>query len=303
MTYSDEDVRRGLIATIATFFMFGLLPIYWKLLAAVPASEILCHRIVWSAPFIAVILTLMHNWSDVAAALKSPKTLGLLCISGSLIGLNWFTYIWSVNNDHVLDASLGYYINPLISMLLGVIFFRDKLSRLQVLAVFFAVLGVGIELVHFGRIPWLALTLAITFGLYGLMRKIIPVSSMVGLFFETIILSGPALIYFKFLASNGHFAFLSFGPKTAMLLVLAGAVTSIPLVTFGYGAQRLRLTTLGVLQYIGPTCMLLLGVFVYHEPFSFTKLITFSSIWVGVLIYTVDSVMTYRAPKPPKDHA
>lgn len=284
----------GLAAAASAFIAWGLLPIYWKALDAVPASEILCHRIVWSAPFVAILLTASRRWNEVLTALRSRRTAWLLTISSLLIGANWFTYIWAVNSAHVIEASLGYYINPLVSMLLGFIFFRDRLSRMQTFAICLGVAGVLMELWEFGRVPWIALVLALSFGLYGLVRKVAVVEALPGLFVETLALSVPAVAYLAMLETQGNAALGHVTLSTDALLVGAGAITSLPLAAFAFGARRLRLTTIGILQYIGPTGMFLLGVFLYGEPFSMSRLWTFAFIWTGVIVYTVDSLLRYR---------
>ncbi|NJB68336.1 chloramphenicol-sensitive protein RarD [Desulfobaculum xiamenense] len=294
MTHSASAARIGGLAAAAAFAAWGLLPIYWKALGTVPAAEILCHRIVWSVPFVALLLAATHRLGEIRTILADRRTTGLLTVSALLVGSNWFVYIWAVNNAHIVESSLGYYINPLVSMLLGFIFFRDRLNRVQGLAIGFAVCGVLLELWQFGRIPWIALVLAVTFGLYGLVRKIVNTEALPGLFVETAIMGVPAAAFLLFRESQG-LAALGHGTLAMdALLVGAGAVTSLPLAAFAFGARRLRLTTVGVLQYLSPTGMFALGVFVYGEEFTAAHLGTFAFIWAGVALYMLDSIVRLR---------
>ncbi len=289
-----SDVTSGFMAALASFFVWGLLPLYWKALKSVDSMEILCHRILWSLVFIAIILTVKRRWSETFAPLRSPKSLGILALSSLMIGANWLLYIWAVNSDHVLETSLGYYINPLVSMLLGVAFFRERPNRLQWVAIGLAALGVANSIISYGELPWISLTLAVSFAFYGLLRKIAAVESLPGLFLETMVLTPVALYYLLHLQSTNASAFLVGNTNIDMLLLGAGAVTALPLIGFAYGARRLQLTTLGVLQYTAPSIAFLLGVFVFREPFGPSHLLTFAFIWSGLAVYTVDSARTFR---------
>ncbi|MFP4317167.1 MAG: EamA family transporter RarD [Desulfovibrionales bacterium] len=289
-----NPARTGLLAGLAAFLAWGLLPIYWKALGQVPAMEILCHRIVWSLVFSAAILSVQHRWRETGRAIRIPENRRMMWLSSLLIAINWFVYIWAVNSGHVVEASLGYYINPLVNVLLGFLFFKDRLRPLQSAAIVLACLGVLNLVVSYGRIPWISLVLAFSFGVYGLTRKMMHVESLPGLFFETAVLSIPAGGYLIWLSLTGVAALGSLGPGTDMLLLGAGAVTSIPLLLFGLSARRIRLVTVGILQYLAPTCMFLLGVFVYGEPFTTSHLITFSCIWAGVGLYTFEGFLLSR---------
>lgn len=289
----DSNSHLGLLATISAFLLWGILPTYWKALEGVPAAEILCHRIIWCVPFIGLVLTLTGRWSEVLDALKNPRTSLLLAFSSLLTGVNWFTYIWGVNTNHLIEASLGYYINPLASMFLGYIFFKDRLNKMQSVAICFALCGVLLEVWHFGRLPWIALVLTLTFSLYGLIRKIAAVESLPGLFIETLALSIPAIAYLLKLEVQGAAYFGHTELSLNILLIGSGIATTLPLAAYAFGARRLRLMTVGIIQYIGPSGIFLLGVFAYHEPFSASRLGTFALIWTGVVIYTLDSAKSY----------
>ncbi|QLA18001.1 EamA family transporter RarD [Desulfolutivibrio sulfoxidireducens] len=284
----------GVLAALFAFLSWGLLPVYWKALARVSPLEILSHRLVWSLVAAGMALALLGRLGEAWRVLGRRRDVLLMASCGLLLGVNWYLYIDAVNTGHVVEASLGYFINPLVSMVLGALFFRERLNRLQAAAVVLAVIGVGISVAAHGRLPWIALALASTFGVYGLLRKLMRVESLPGLFFETLVLGVPAGLYLGGLYADGTGAFGHLGGLTDALLVGAGVVTAAPLLAFAFAARRLRLTTVGILQYVAPSCMFLLGVFVYGEPFDPGRAATFGCIWAGVAIYTADAVMTLR---------
>ena len=287
----------SLVVAFSSFLMWGLLPIYWKQLGHVSSLELMCHRMVWSALFTGVILTLTRRWSEVRAVLASRASLLWLMLTSALLAVNWWTFIWAVNNNYVLESSLGYYINPLVNVVLGYVFLRDSLRRFQVVAVLFAVAGVLNMVVNYGRFPWIALVLAITFGFYGLVRKVIRPGPLPGLFAETCMASLLAGPYILWLGSQGAGGLGNHGAYTDLLILLTGAATSIPLLCFAFGARRLRLVTLGVLQYTAPTCFFFLATFVYGEPFTWVHGVTFALIWTGIGIFTLEGVRHSRRNK------
>jgi len=284
----------GFIAALAAFIAWGLLPMYWKALLSVPPLEILCHRIVWSLVFIATILTFKHRWAETFASLRTPKNFAILALSSLLLGLNWLLYIWAVNTNHVLEASLGYFITPLVNILLGFIVFHERLKPLQLAAIGLAALGVANSISSYGQIPWISLALAVSFAFYGLLRKLAAEESLPGLFLETLVLAPFALFYLVKLQVAGANSLFSGEPTLDLLLIGAGAATSLPLLGFAYGARRLQLTTLGLLQYSAPSITFLLGVFVYKEPFGSSHLLTFGLIWAGLAIYSIESLWTLK---------
>ncbi len=286
----NKDTHDGLFFAAGAFILWGLLPIYWKALEEVPAMELLCNRIVWSMFFVGALLTFKTRWSEVKKALSDTKGKLLLTISSCLIGCNWFIYIWAVNHDHVVDTSMGYYMTPLMNALLGCIFMKEKLNRMQSFAIFLAGCGVAYSIFDYGRIPTIALTLAISFALYGLVRKIMKVESLPGLFVETAVLFPLAAGYLIWLGITGEISNIRIGLPENLLLIGAGAATSMPLIFFAHGARRLRLVTLGMMQYIAPTLALFLGTYVYGEPFSGARVITFVFIWSGIAIYVTDGL-------------
>ena len=289
MLIRTESKLSGLVAGISAFLLWGILPLYWKGLAVLPSGLILCHRIVWSCVLMLGIISLGGRWQEVRKIVADARSFGLLCLSGGLLALNWLTYIWGVNAGFVLEASMGYYINPLVNVLFGFLFFRDRLRVLQILAICLAATGVGYVIVSYGRIPWIALTLAFTFGFYGLIRKKVKAEPMPGLLLEMMILGLPALGVLLLQGGSG----MSPGQGRVWIWILllgSGVITTLPLLLFTFCARSLRLVEVGILQYLAPTCMFLLGVFVFQEPFSGHRLIAFVFIWSGVIFYVLEAV-------------
>lgn len=287
-------MTKGIAAAVVAYALWGILPVYWKALQAVPAFEILCHRTIWSFVFVLLILTARRQWGWLQRARQDPRSLLRFAGSACLLGLNWFTYIWAVNAGHIVDASLGYFINPLISVLLGVLFLRERLRLWQGIAIGIATAGVLLLTLGYGAFPWIALTLALTFGFYGLLRKTAPLGSLEGLSLEMAFLSIPTLAYLVYLEWMGTSSFGHAGTATSLLLALSGLVTAFPLLMFAYAARQVTLATIGILQYIAPTLQFLLGVFVYGEPFTHTRLVGFAVIWISLLIYSVEGVVRER---------
>ncbi len=280
----------GTINAVSAYIMWGFAPLYFKLLAEINSSEILIHRIVWSCLLLIVIVLASRKWRYVQAIFKQPKLIIKLTITASILALNWFLFIWAINNDHLLDASLGYFINPLFSVALGMIFLKEKLRKWQKVAVLLAVIGVLIQLVMLGSLPIISLALAASFGTYGLLRKQMAVDSFVGLLFESWLMLPLALLYWALLADSPTSNLITNTWQLNGLLIMAGVVTTAPLLCFTAAAKRLSLSTLGFFQYIGPSIMFILATFLYHEPLQVAKLITFSLIWLALTIYSLDSL-------------
>jgi len=290
-------MNKGVLAGIGAYTLWGLFPIYWRLLERVPATEILAHRIVWSLAFVALILVLQRDWHWLKEVVHNRRTMVVYTLAAILLSINWFTYIWAVNAGFVVEASLGYFINPLVNFLLGVIFFREKLRGGQMAAVILAVLGVVYLAFNYGSLPWISLVLAFTFGLYGLIKKAASLESMHGFSLETMVLFLPAIGFLLYRGASGVGAFMQQGTVITLLLILAGPMTSIPLLMFGYAARSIPLSMLGFIQYIAPTLQFLLGVFVYNEPFPMSRLLGFSMIWLALLLYSIEGVRFNRKPK------
>ena len=290
----QKRAREGVLFAIAAYTIWGLAPIYFKSVAHVPAFEVLAHRIIWAFILVLVLIVATGRMQRVVAAFKAPALLAKLAIAACLIGFNWFLFIWSVANDFILEASLGYYINPLFNVVIGMVFFAERLRRLQIIAVGMALLGVLIQLVTFGSVPWVALALASSFATYGAIRKKLPFDSLTGLWLEILLLLPFTLIWFAFFAQSDTTNLLHNGWQLNTLLVMAGVITTIPLLFFTGAAQRIRYSTLGFFQYIGPSLMFVLAVGAYGEAFTMDKVITFAIIWSALAIYSFDAARTHR---------
>ena len=287
-------MQKGVIYGIAAYFLWGVFPIYWKMLKQVDALEVLLHRIVWSLVFITLILAVRKHWQWLSVVRERPRIIFIFVISALLLSINWFTFIRAVNNGYIVEASLGYFINPLFNVALGVVFLKERLRPWQGAAVFIAMLGVLYLTFNYGAFPWIALTLAFTFGMYGLLRKTAPLDSLEGLGVEISLIFLPALATVIYLQHTGAGAFLRDGLYTTSLLVLAGAVTAVPLLLFSAAVRRAPLVVIGLLQYLAPTLQFLLGVVVYNEPFNRMRFIGFCFIWFALAIYTVEGIVTQR---------
>jgi chloramphenicol-sensitive protein RarD len=281
-----------MLYAVGAYVAWGFLPIYWKALHSLPALEILAHRVAWGALVAIVLVTYRLRWSWLSAVLGSRRTLLTFVASALLLSFNWFVYIWAVNAGYVIETSLGYFINPLVNVLLGVLFLRERLRGGQALAIAIAAGGVLYLTFQYGALPWIALALASSFGLYGLLRKTASVGSLEGFTLETLLLFVPAVGYLIFREAQGGAAFGHAGAGTELLLVGAGVMTAIPLLLFGAGARRLTLTSLGILQYIAPTLQFLLGVLVYGESLTLQRLIGFVLIWLALAVYTAEGIWT-----------
>ncbi len=288
---------RGLAAAATAFLIWGLLPLYLKALQSVPVLQLTAHRLVWGCVFAFAWLALRKELGHVRAALANPATRWRLCVSATLISINWVTYVWGIAANRVVETSLGYFINPLVNVLLGVVILSERLNVAQWIAVAIAAAGVSYLTWSAGHPPWISLTLAFSFGLYGLVRKLVQVDSLAGLGSETLLLLPIGLGYLIWceIAGSGVAGTAGFGVN--LLLAVGGPLTAIPLVLFAFGARRIPYSTIGLLQYIGPTIQLILGVFVFHEPFSGPRVIGFALIWMALGIYAVDGV--WRSRKLP----
>ena len=286
---------RGLAAASAAFIIWGLFPIYLHALRAVPAVQVIAHRITWSCLFLLTWMALRGQLGRLSVAFSRPALLGRLLLTALLISSNWLVYVWSVANGHIVDASLGYYINPLVNVVLGVLVLRERLNAVQWLSVALAAAAVTYLTVLAGRPPWIAGTLAISFSLYGLLRKIISVDALPGLATETLLLLPLALTYLLWCEVRGNGALLHATPAVAALLVGSGLVTAVPLFLFAYGARALPYSTVGLLQYIGPSLQLLCGVLLFHESFGPALALGFALIWTALLLYAADGLWRARS--------
>ncbi|MDR7099846.1 chloramphenicol-sensitive protein RarD [Lysobacter niabensis] len=306
--------RSGLWVAVASFVLWGLMPLYWHLLKAVPSMQVVAHRVVWSTLLVVAWLLWKNGRGWLRAALARPRAAWMLALSGALIGFNWSLYIWAVNAGHVVESSLGYFINPLLNVVLGVVFLHERLSRAQWVAVTLAAAGVVWLTVNFGQPPWIAICLALSFALYGLLRKLLAIDAVTGLGVESVYLFLPALAMLVWGEAHGQGGFLPLGgaPGWGMgmdaLLIFGGALTALPLIGFAFAVRRVPLSVVGLLQYIAPTLQFLTGVFVFHEAFDQQRLVGFVFIWAGLAIFALEGLLRSRraarvmpAPLPARE--
>ncbi len=299
MKVSTENLSTNTVGTlngIAAYSLWGLLPLYWNLLEKVPAIEILAHRIFWSFVVMSLVIIVTGGWSALNASLADKKKLSLIFLCGFIISLNWFTYIYAVNSGFVIEASMGYYINPLMVVLLGVTVFKEKLGRWQLVALIIAATGVMIITVQYGRVPWIALILAFTFAAYGMVKKIIRLDPVSGLVLETFIVMPIALLYIISLENAGTGALGSVAWPVKFILAGTGIATATPLFLFARGIEKTTFSMMGFLQYIAPTINLVLGIFVFREYFSVVHLVSFCFIWTALVLFTLSNIGVLKEP-------
>jgi chloramphenicol-sensitive protein RarD len=285
-----SENRRGFLLGLAAYGMWGLFPLYWPLLEPAGAVEILAHRIFWSLAVMLVLVVAVRRTGQLRAVLRQPRTRAILAGAAVLITVNWGTYIWGVNNHHVVETSLGYFINPLVTVLMGVVFMGERLRRLQWIALGLALVAVTALTVEYGHPPWIALALAFSFGSYGLAKKKANTGAVESLTVETMVTAPVALAYILWLTATGSSNFTGHGPGHAVLLATTGLVTAVPLICFGGAATRVSMTTIGLLQYVTPTIQFLIGVFFYGEPMPAMRWLGFALVWVALVVFTVESV-------------
>ena len=289
-------MNRGIWSAIGAYTMWGLFPVYFKWLAQVPALELIGHRIVWSCLMLCVVIVMTRQWRAFREHALQLKVIRAYLPAALLITINWLVYVWAVVSGFIIEASLGYFINPLISVLMAVILLHERLRQWQWVAVSLAVVGVIYLTVIHGSLPWIALALAFSFGFYGLIKKKSPLGALFGLTLETGLLLLPAMVYLFILEGDAVGVFLHAGTTIDVLLIGCGLVTALPLLLFSSAARRIPLALLGVLQYIGPTLQFLIAILIYHEAFALNKLIGFAIIWAGLLIFAIEGLMARRAP-------
>ncbi|MEJ2155836.1 MAG: EamA family transporter RarD [Desulfobacteraceae bacterium] len=287
---NDHSATTGVMLALGAFLIWGMSPIYFKSLLGIPAHEILLHRMVWSFLLLLPIVVFTRRSHEFKTVLLDRRKLFVLAITTILVSGNWFVFIWAVQNNRIVEASLGYYINPLLNVLLGIVVLKERLRWPQIIAVSLAAMGVVYLTVQIGTLPWISLVLAFSFACYGLIRKVAPVNALVGLTVETLFLSVPAAIYLVFIGMDGRGAYLHLHWTTDILLMCAGLITAIPLLLFTAGARKIHLSTLGILQYFAPSCNFLIALVIYHESMLPAQWMTFFMIWTALIIYTLDMV-------------
>lgn len=292
-------MNKGILKGVLAYTLWGFFPLYWKLLHQVPALQVIGHRIVWSFLLLVVILFFTGQWTSFHDSASNPKTISIYSVAAVLLTINWLVYVWGVNTGFIVETSLGYFINPLISVLLGVLFLHERLRTTQWIPIAIAAAGVGYLTAVYGRLPWIALTLAVSFGFYGLVKKLAPLGSLHGLTLETGIVFPVALAYLIVVGLRGDGDFITQGALTTVLLIGAGPVTTIPLLLFASAARQIPLSIVGLLQYIAPTLQFLIGVFIYREPFDRSLLIGFCIVWIALIIFWVENFLAHRTPVEP----
>jgi chloramphenicol-sensitive protein RarD len=293
---NDKTIKSGVIFALAAYGMWGFAPLYFKLLQAMPAQEILVHRIIWSVLVLCILVLVSGKLRQVRAAATNLKVMAILLVSGLLLAANWLIFIWAINNEHLLEGSLGYYINPLFNVFLGRLFLQERLRPLQKSAVALAFTGVAMLIISFGQVPWIALSLAVSFGIYGLLRKKVAVDSLPGLLLETMMMLPFALVYW--VGFSSEMSNLSTNSLSLNItLICAGIVTTAPLLCFTAAARRLRYSTLGFFQYLGPSIMFIMAVWWFNEPLDQAKIITFIFVWLALALFSFDSYRAYRSTR------
>ncbi|KUM23381.1 permease [Mesorhizobium loti] len=282
----DAKARRGFLLALGAYFLWGLLPFYMKAVAHLPLAEVIANRVVWSVPIAAAVLIWAGRTADFKAAIRSPRSIAMAALTAVLISINWGIYVWAIAVDRTVETALGYYINPLVSVVVGAVLLGEKLDRLQIAAVVLAAIAVAVLTVEAGKLPWVSLALAFSFAAYGFFRKTLPIGPSQGFLLEVLLLSVPALCYIAYLIATGQDHFISSNAKDTALLIGCGPITAVPLLLFAFGARLLRLSTIGIMQYIAPTMVFLIAVLIFDEPFGTIQAIAFALIWTALAMYS-----------------
>jgi chloramphenicol-sensitive protein RarD len=293
----DREATKGVVFGLTAYIMWGCFPLFFALFEGIPAWEILIHRVIWSCLFLVGLVTVLQRWAPIRAALAYPQRLGRVLACALLIGFNWGMYIYAVESHQVLQASLGYFLTPLVSVTLGMPILKESMERLQGVAVGLATVAIAIQLVVLGELPWLSLSLALSFGTYGLLRKQVPLDGLSGLFVETLLLMPLGLIAIAWLSANGQSHFMVGDSRASLLLIASGVITALPLMAFAGAARRLRLISVGFLMYINPTLQFCIALLIFHEPLAPSQLASFVLIWIGLLLYTYSAWQSHTQEK------
>lgn len=290
----NEDSPRGFAFALTAYLLWGFLPFYMKGVAHIPALEVIAHRIVWSVPIAGIVLLALGRTADVKRALRTPSVLAMACVTAALITFNWGIYVWAIANDRALDTALGYFINPLFSIFMGAVLLKEKLSKAQIAAIMLAALAVAVLTYEAGSLPWASLGLTFTWGFYAYFRKTLPVGPNQGFFLEVLLLTPAAIAYIIYIEATGQGHFLLGNTYDTIMLACAGFATAVPLMIYANGAKLLRLSTIGIMQYIAPTMIFLIAVFIFKEPFGTARMIAFPMIWLALVLYSVSMIRQYR---------
>ncbi|TGP21637.1 MULTISPECIES: EamA family transporter RarD [unclassified Mesorhizobium] len=282
----DARARRGFLLALGAYFLWGLLPFYMKAVAHLPLAEVIANRVVWSVPIAACVLVWAGRTADFKAAIRSPRSIAMAALTAVLISVNWGIYVWAISVGRTVETALGYYINPLVVIVVGAVLLGERLDRLQIVAVALAAIAVTVLTVEAGKLPWVSLALAFSFAAYGFFRKTLPIGPSQGFLLEVLLLSVPALCYIAYLVATGQDHFVSSTATDTALLIGCGPITAVPLLLFAFGARLLRLSTIGIMQYIAPTMVFLIAVLIFDEPFGTTQAIAFALIWTALAMYS-----------------
>ncbi|MDZ7926603.1 MAG: EamA family transporter RarD [Agrobacterium sp.] len=288
------DSARGFAFALSSYLLLGVLPIYMKAVAHISPIEVIVHRVIWSVPIAAAVLIALGRTAEIRTALKTPKMLAMASLTAALISVNWGIYIWSIGAGRALDAALGYFINPLFSIFLGAVLLKEKLYPAQIAAIGLVALAVAILTWHAGSLPWVSIALTVSWGFYAFFRKTLPIGATQGFLLEVMLLSVPAVLVLAWLAISGQAHFMAGNATDTWLLAASGVVTAVPLILYGNGAKLLRLSTIGIMQYIAPTMIFLIAIFIFKEPFDMVRMAAFALIWVALAIYTASSLMRLK---------
>ncbi|WP_322418575.1 EamA family transporter RarD [Mesorhizobium huakuii] len=291
---AESKARRGFLLALGAYLLWGVLPFYMKAVAHLPLAEVIAHRIVWSVPIAAAVLVWAGRTADFKAAIRSPRTIAMAALTAALISVNWGIYVWAIAVDRTVETALGYYINPLVVVVVGAVLLGEKLDRLQIAAVVLATVAVTVLTIEGGKLPWVSLALAFSFAAYGFFRKTLPIGPSQGFLLEVLLLSVPALGYIVYLIATGQDHIVSSTGTDTALLIGCGPVTSVPLLLFAFGAKLLRLSTIGIMQYIAPTMVFLIAVLIFDEPFGTAQAIAFALIWTALAMYSWSMLVTAR---------
>ncbi|TPK87493.1 EamA family transporter RarD [Mesorhizobium sp. B2-4-12] len=291
---ADSKARRGFLLALGAYLLWGLLPFYMKAVAHLPLAEVIAHRVVWSVPIAAAVLVWAGRTADFKVAIRSPRTIAMAALTAALISVNWGIYVWAIAVDRTVETALGYYINPLVSVVVGALLLGERLDRLQIAAVVLAAVAVAVLTIEGGKLPWVSLALAFSFAAYGFFRKTLPIGPSQGFLLEVLLLSVPALGYIVYLIATGQDHIISSTGTDTALLIGCGPITSVPLLLFAFGAKLLRLSTIGIMQYIAPTMVFLIAVLVFNEPFGTTQAVAFVLIWTALAIYSWSMLTSAR---------
>ncbi|BCH03074.1 EamA family transporter RarD [Mesorhizobium loti] len=291
---AESKARRGFLLALGAYLLWGVLPFYMKAVAHLPLAEVIAHRIVWSVPIAAAVLVWAGRTADFKAAIRSPRTIAMAALTAALISVNWGIYVWAIAVDRTVETALGYYINPLVVVVVGAVLLGEKLDRLQIAAVALATVAVTVLTIEGGKLPWVSLALAFSFAAYGFFRKTLPIGPSQGFLLEVLLLSVPALSYIVYLIATGQDHIVSSTGTDTALLIGCGPVTSVPLLLFAFGAKLLRLSTIGIMQYIAPTMVFLIAVLIFDEPFGTAQAIAFALIWTALAMYSWSMLVSAR---------